>query len=146
MSRRNLQQGKSAANEATETDLPGSQRIDKWLWHVRLVKTRTAAAALVSEGKVRVNGARVDKPGYAIKPGETLTVVLRSGVRILKVVGFAERRGDADAAALLMEDLTPPKPVVTPTGQASGSLQREAGSGRPTKRDRRLIDRLKGQN
>lgn len=124
----------------------GSQRIDKWLWHVRVVKTRTMASTLVTEGKVRIGGARVDKPGYAVKPGEIVTIVLRNGVRVLKVTGFAERRGDTLAASALFEDLAPPAPSA-PKSAADAPLdsgRREPGSGRPTKRDRRLTDRLKG--
>lgn len=125
---------------------PGSQRLDKWLWHVRVAKTRTLVATLVTEGCVRVGGNRIDKPGYAVKPGDVITIVLRNGVRVLKVTGFAERRGDSTAAAALFEDLAPPEPrgprvreEAVPVGE-----RREPGSGRPTKRDRRLTDRLKG--
>ena len=81
------------------------QRVDKWLWHARVVKTRTDAAALVTKGHVRINGERQKSPGHAVKPGDVLTVALDSRVRVLKVVGFAERRGDAAAARALCEDL-----------------------------------------
>jgi ribosome-associated heat shock protein Hsp15 len=84
------------------------QRLDKWLWHARVVKARTSAAALVEAGHVRVNGVREKSPGHAIKPGDVLTIGLDHSVRILKVVGFAERRGDASAARVLYEDLKPP--------------------------------------
>ena len=86
------------------------QRVDKWLWHARVVKARTDAAALVSKGRVRINGQRQTSPGHPVKAGDVLTVALDSRVRILKVVGFSDRRGDADAARVLCEDLqTPPK-------------------------------------
>jgi ribosome-associated heat shock protein Hsp15 len=81
------------------------QRLDKWLWHARVVKARTSAAALVEAGHVRVNGARERSPGHAVKAGDVLTIGLDRTVRILKVVGFAERRGDAAAARLLYTDL-----------------------------------------
>ena len=81
------------------------QRLDKWLWHARVVKARTSAAALVEAGHVRINGVREKAPGHAVKPGDVLTVALDNSVRILKVVAFAERRGDAPAARLLYEDL-----------------------------------------
>jgi ribosome-associated heat shock protein Hsp15 len=81
------------------------QRLDKWLWHARVVKARTGAAALVEAGHVRVNGAREKSPGHAVKPGDVLTIGLDHSVRILKVVGFSERRGDATAARVLYEDL-----------------------------------------
>jgi ribosome-associated heat shock protein Hsp15 len=80
------------------------QRLDKWLWHARVVKARTQAAALVERGHVRINGAREKSPGHAVKIGDVLTVSLDRGVRVLKVTGFAERRGDATTARALYED------------------------------------------
>ncbi len=81
------------------------QRLDKWLWHARVVKARSSAAALVEAGHVRINGSREKAPGHAVKAGDVLTIALDNSVRILKVVAFAERRGDATAARLLYEDL-----------------------------------------
>jgi ribosome-associated heat shock protein Hsp15 len=81
------------------------QRLDKWLWHARVVKARTSAAALVEAGHVRINGVRERAPGHAVKAGDVLTVGLDRTVRIMKVVGFAERRGEAAAARLLYDDL-----------------------------------------
>jgi ribosome-associated heat shock protein Hsp15 len=81
------------------------QRLDKWLWHARVVKARTSAAALVESGHVRINGVRENAPGHAVKPGDVLTIALDRSVRVLKVIGFAERRGDATAARVLYEDL-----------------------------------------
>ena len=81
------------------------QRLDKWLWHARVVKARSSAAALVAAGHVRINGVREKAPGHAVKPGDVLTIALDNSVRILKVVAFAERRGDASAARVLYEDL-----------------------------------------
>jgi len=81
------------------------QRLDKWLWHARVVKARTSAAALVAAGQVRVNGVREKAPSHAVKNGDVLTIGLDRGVRLLKVIGFAERRGDASAARLLYVDL-----------------------------------------
>jgi ribosome-associated heat shock protein Hsp15 len=71
------------------------------------VKARTSAAALVEAGHVRVNGVREKAPGHAVKPGDVLTIGLDRSVRILKVVGFAERRGDAIAARALYVELRP---------------------------------------
>jgi ribosome-associated heat shock protein Hsp15 len=81
------------------------QRLDKWLWHARVVKARTSAAALVEAGHVRINGVREMAPGHPVKIGDVLTIGLDHGVRLLKVTGFSERRGDAAAARLLYEDL-----------------------------------------
>ena len=81
------------------------QRLDKWLWHARVVKARTSAAALVVSGHVRINGVRETAPGPAVKTGDVLTIALDRSVRVLKVIGFAERRGDAAAARVLYVDL-----------------------------------------
>ena len=70
-----------------------------------MVKARTSAAALVEAGHVRINGVREKAPGHAVKLGDVVTIALDNSVRLLKVAGFAERRGDAAAARLLYEDL-----------------------------------------
>ena len=81
------------------------QRVDRWLWHARVVRTRSDAAALVAKGHVRINGAREKSPGHGVKIGDVLTVALEARVRVLKVIGFAERRGDAASAQALCADL-----------------------------------------
>lgn len=81
------------------------QRLDKWLWHARVVKARSSAAALIEAGHVRLNGARETAPGHAVKAGDVLTIALDRSVRVLKVLGFSQRRGDAAAARVLYEDL-----------------------------------------
>ena len=123
--------------------LTDRQRIDKWLWHARVVRTRTAAAALVTAGNVRLNGERETAASRPVKSGDVVTIALDRAVRILKVTGFAERRGDADAARLLYEDLTPTSPA---TAKEHVTAERDAGSGRPTKQERRAIDRLLGRD
>ncbi|MEQ1696660.1 MAG: RNA-binding S4 domain-containing protein [Hyphomicrobiaceae bacterium] len=126
----------------------GAQRLDKWLWFARVAKTRTLSAALISEGKVRVNGVKVIKPAHTVKVGDTVTVVMRQRMRILKVAGIGARRGGADVAALLFEDRSPTPVVKSAESGAGGEPavhhgHREPGSGRPTKRERRELDRLK---
>jgi ribosome-associated heat shock protein Hsp15 len=117
------------------------QRIDKWLWHARVVRTRSAAAALAASGHVRLNGVRVDAASRAVKSGDVLTVALDRTVRVLKVLAFAERRGAAEQGRVLYEDLSPrPAPPAQPVAE------RPAGAGRPTKRDRRALDRLIGDD
>ena len=81
------------------------QRIDKWLWHARVVRTRSSAAALIEAGHVRVNGERSRAPGRAVRTDDVLTIALDRTVRVLKVTGFAERRGSAEAACALFADL-----------------------------------------
>jgi ribosome-associated heat shock protein Hsp15 len=115
------------------------QRVDKWLWHARVVRTRSAAAALADAGLVRVNAARIDSSSRPVRPGDVVTVALDRHVRVLKVKGFAERRGSAEIARALFDDLTPPPdPAPQPTVAV-----REEGAGRPTKRERRETDRLR---
>ena len=70
-----------------------------------MVKARTSAVALVEAGHVRINGMREKSPGHAVKAGDVLTIALDRSVRVLKVLGFAERRGDASAARVLYDDL-----------------------------------------
>ena len=89
---------------AASDEAPGRQRLDKWLWFARVVKTRELAASLVESGKVRLNGQKTLKPGHGVKPGDVLTVVLNARVRVLHVEGFAERRGPAEAARLLYRE------------------------------------------
>jgi len=118
------------------------QRVDKWLWHARVVRTRTAAAALAGQGQVRVNGERIDAPSRAVRPGDVVTVAL-DRVRVLKVLAFSERRGSAADASLLFEDLQPrPARTGAASVEPAPAAERESGTGRPTKRDRRAIDRL----
>jgi ribosome-associated heat shock protein Hsp15 len=120
------------------------QRIDKWLWHARLVRTRSAAAGLAAGGHVRLNGQRVDAASRPVRVGDVITVALDRTVRVLKVAGFAERRGAAEAARVLYEDLAPP--AARPVEPAPVVAQRDPGSGRPTKRDRRAAARFTGQD
>jgi ribosome-associated heat shock protein Hsp15 len=82
------------------------QRIDRWLWHARLVRTRGAAAELAGSGYVRVNGARVAAPSRQVRVGDVITVALDRAVRVLKVRGFIERRGPAGTVESLYEELT----------------------------------------
>jgi ribosome-associated heat shock protein Hsp15 len=119
------------------------QRIDKWLWHARVVRTRSAAAALAVSGHVRVNGQRIDAASRAVHLGDVVTVALDRTVRVLKVTAFAERRGAAESARALVEDLTPAAEP-TPPPQAAGV--RQAGAGRPTKRERRAIAHFRGED
>jgi ribosome-associated heat shock protein Hsp15 len=116
------------------------QRIDKWLWHARVVRTRSAAAALADAGRVRVNGARIDAASRPVRPGDVVTIAF-DRVRILKVLGFSERRGGADSVSGLCEDLTPP-----PEPPPASAIERIAGNGRPTKRERRAMNRLLGRD
>ncbi len=134
----------------------GSQRLDKWLWFARVVKTRTLAASLVDSGKIRVNKVKVSKPSHNIRSGDVITATVARRVRIFKVCATGVRRGPATEARTLYEELTPATVPIMSQGQKSSgadksadapmsqpSALRDVGSGRPTKRDRRQIDRLR---
>ena len=81
------------------------QRLDKWIWFARMVKTRALAVELVTAGHVRLNGQRVRTPGKTVRVGDVLTLALERQVRVLRVLGMAERRGPFVEAQLLYEDL-----------------------------------------
>jgi ribosome-associated heat shock protein Hsp15 len=115
------------------------QRIDKWLWHARVVRTRTAAAGLADGGLVRINGTRVDAASRAVRVGDVVTVAL-DRIRILRVAGFSERRGSATDAAALFEDLSSP---AAPSDAAAQGVPEAAATRRPTKQERRELLRLK---
>lgn len=115
-------------------------RLDKWLWAARVFKTRGLAAAACDGGKVDVNH-QAARPAKSLRPGDLLRVSLPQGRRrILKVAALDDRRGPATAARALFEDLTPAEP---PSARLAAAPRREAGAGRPTKRERREIDRLR---
>jgi ribosome-associated heat shock protein Hsp15 len=116
-----------------------SVRLDKWLWAARVFKTRSIAADACDGGKVDVN-EQAAKPARALRAGDVIRVSLPQGRRrILKVTALGERRGSATLARTLFEDLTPPEP---PRLRLAPPPRREPGAGRPTKRERREIDRL----
>jgi ribosome-associated heat shock protein Hsp15 len=138
ISRRATQDDMPAPAEDSSPPAPSSQRLDKWLWFTRMLKSRTLAADLVSAGKVRLNGERVTKPSQTVKTGDTLTFVLHERPRVLEVVAGGDRRGSAPEAQQLYKDLSPP-PVLRAAEPAQG--QRDAGTGRPTKRDRRELEK-----
>jgi ribosome-associated heat shock protein Hsp15 len=85
-------------------------RIDRWLFHARVVKTRPLAARLAQSGHVRVNGLRIDSASRAVRPGDVLTISLERTVRVLRIVALGERRGPASEARGLYDDLSPPPP------------------------------------
>jgi ribosome-associated heat shock protein Hsp15 len=115
-------------------------RIDKWLWAARFFKSRTLAAAACRGGKVDVND-QAARPSRAVRAGDLLKVTFPRARRIVRIVALSDRRGSGAHAAALYEDLTPPAPV---EARIPPPVYRPSGSGRPTKRERRLTDRLRG--
>lgn len=115
-------------------------RLDKWLWAARFFKTRSLATAACAGGKVDVNDEAA-KPAKIVREGDFVRVTLRDGKRVVKVLVLSDRRGPAPEARRLYEDLTPPAP---PRARQAAPALRVPGTGRPTKRERREIDRLRG--
>lgn len=92
-------------NDANSTDMPAAIRLDKWLWHCRLVKTRTLAARLISAGKLRVNEVRVRKPATLVRPGDWITAALHNQIKVIQMLAPGTRRGPASEAQTLYRSL-----------------------------------------
>lgn len=119
----------------TASDSP--VRVDSWLWAVRIYKTRSAATTACRAGHVRVNGEKV-KASQSVRPGDELRVRIAGFDRILVVRQTLTKRVGAPVAATAVDERTPPR---EPTAMLA---VRDRGAGRPTKRERREIDRLRG--
>ncbi|MFN3255882.1 MAG: RNA-binding S4 domain-containing protein [Ilumatobacter sp.] len=118
-------------------------RIDQWLWAIRLTKTRSDAAAACRGGHVEVNG-KAAKPATAVKVGDRVEARLGQRTRIVEVQRVIVKRVGASVAIECFVDHSPPPPESLDDGVAFG--QRDRGAGRPTKRDRRQIDKLRGRS
>ena len=119
-------------------------RIDKWLWCVRVFKSRTLAAEACEGGKVKIAGERV-KPSYHIKTGEVITVQQRYIKRSYKVLALLNKRVSAQLVKNYAEDITPPAELEKlKTERLVSYRSKFEGIGRPTKKDRRLIDKVRG--
>ena len=117
-----------------------SSRVDRWLWAVRLTKTRPDAATACRGGQVKVNG-RPAKPSTMVSPGDEVHARVGDRTRIVEVARIIQKRvGAADAVTCYL-DRTPPPPPVVPVAVAV----RDRGAGRPTKRDRRMLDKWRAQ-
>ncbi|UCM86976.1 RNA-binding S4 domain-containing protein [Streptomyces marincola] len=118
-----------------------SVRVDAWIWAVRLAKTRSAAAAACRAGHVRVNGERA-KPAQALRPGDEVRVRQPGRERIVVVSKLLRKRVGAAVAAECFVDNSPPPP---PRELTVAVPVRDRGAGRPTKRERRDMERLRGR-
>ncbi|KZL20681.1 Heat shock protein 15 [Pseudovibrio axinellae] len=127
----------------THPEPQGTIRIDKWLWYARITKSRTLAQKLAVSGHVRLNKEKIAAAKQAVKPGDILTITMPRRLLVLKVLQLGTRRGPAPEAQTLYEDMSPPPP---PKEEAIPVAKREAGAGRPTKKDRRQIARIRGFN
>jgi ribosome-associated heat shock protein Hsp15 len=117
-------------------------RMDKWLWAVRLYKTRTMAAAACTSGKVRIGGQPV-KPARSVRVGEVITAAVGGLTRTVKVVNLVRQRLSAPLAVQCYNDLTPASEYEKPRQpNFQPFIVRPRGLGRPTKKDRRKIEGL----
>ena len=120
---------------------PATACVDKWLWAVRIYKTRTAATDACRAGYVKVNRVGA-KPATTVKPGDTVEAHSHGLEHILEVTSIIEKRGGAAVAMACYVDHSPPPP---PKEALGPSFERDRGTGRPTKKDRRQLDRVRHQ-
>jgi len=147
-----------AADEPDEAgDDPSDQarlRIDRWLWFARFFKSRSAASQVCNARRIRIAGKIIAKASHTVKVGDVLTFPQARTIRTIKIVALGTRRGPAPEAQMLYEDMDPATPGQTTSepgsakGKGRGLLEaspakRSPGSGRPTKSQRRALDRLR---
>ncbi len=122
-----------------------SLRLDKWLWQARFCKSRALASKLCAAGRVRIAGSVIQKAHHLVRVGDVLTFPQGHAIRVVRIAALGVRRGPAAEARTLYEDLAPAAPPLPAAGPATPAVAvRQAGAGRPTKEDRRAIDRLRG--
>jgi ribosome-associated heat shock protein Hsp15 len=121
-------------------DQPAEMRIDRWLWVARAFRSRSLASQACNGGKVAINGATA-KAHKLVRVGDLVELTVPDHKRRWRVAAVTERRGPALVARTLYEDLTPP-PVAEPLDEAP-MPRRAPGAGRPTKRERRQLDRFR---
>lgn len=140
------------ADSAADAGHAPLQRIDQWLWFARLAKSRTLAQALIERGKVRVNRVKIEKTSAIVRPGDVLTLALGRRVISIEILGIGARRGPAVEAQTLYRDLTSRPPLASAVADERAAdvgpaqAAREDGTGRPTKRERRLLDKFRGRS
>ncbi|MBT1018679.1 RNA-binding S4 domain-containing protein [Canibacter sp. lx-72] len=115
-------------------------RVDVWIWAARLAKTRSRATAACKAGHVRINGVTA-KPAQHVTVGDRVRVTIGDTFKLYEVIGFASKRGSATEVAKLFTDLTPSAPS---KAERAAPVLRDAGAGRPSKKERRQLDRLRG--
>jgi len=123
------------------------ERLDKFLFFARAIKSRTLAQKFIETGAVRVNSERTDRSDHKVGAGDVLTMALHNRIMIWRIIDCGTRRGPAPEAQGLYQDLSPaplPKEDLSPYDAAIA--QRGEGAGRPTKKERRDTDRLRGED
>ncbi|WP_262693532.1 RNA-binding S4 domain-containing protein [Kordiimonas aquimaris] len=121
----------------------GKLRLDKWLWYARFFKSRAIASDLCRAHKVRINGVHCKKASATIIVGDVLTFPQANAIKVIEIVALGTRRGPATEAALLYKDLSPVESATRNEEKPLENPSREKGMGRPTKSDRRALDRLR---
>lgn len=124
--------------------MPNKVRIDKWLWSIRIYKSRSVSTEACKSGRVKINGSSV-KPSFLLEEGMEVHINKREKKWIVKAINLIEKRVSSAIALTCYEDLSPPE---EPSNKLEAffyrnSEKRDKGSGRPTKRDRRIIDKFK---
>ena len=117
-------------------------RLDKWLWYARFFKSRTVSAKQINSGKIRVNQKPIKKAKELVHLGDVLTFAQGAHIRVIEIVALGIRRGSAPEARELYKDLDPPE-ARTSGPRPLPAAARDPGAGRPTKKHRRAVDRLK---
>lgn len=130
-----------SARPMPKTPIPARMRVDKWLWHARFFKTRTLANKLAAAGNIRINGQKQSRASASIQVGDVLTFPLNAHVRLIEVVALSVRRGPASEAQALYIDRDPPQPKP----KSEKPAFRDAGAGRPTKKQRRAQEAFTGR-
>lgn len=125
------------------TDAAPSIRVDKWLWYARFFKSRGLAGDVAAKGGLRINSERCDKAARTVRPGDVLTFPQGARVRVIRIEAIGHRRGPAPEAQALYTDLDAPPAAAADAEPAPAPPEREPGAGRPTKRERREIERLR---
>lgn len=118
-------------------------RIDKWLWHARFFKTRGLAAGLAGSGRLRINREHVTRPAQSVRPGDVLTFPQGDRIRVIRIDAVGQRRGPAPEARALYTDLDEAAIVPASSLKPLVQAERDAGTGRPTKKERREIDAMR---
>ncbi|MDB5472854.1 MAG: RNA-binding protein [Devosia sp.] len=123
------------------------ERLDKWLFYARALKSRTLAQKIIETGAIRVNGEKTERSDLKVGAGDVLTMVLHGRILVWRIIDPGERRGPASEAQGLYQDLSPPPlPREQLSPYDAAIAQRPEGAGRPTKKERREIDRLHGDD
>jgi ribosome-associated heat shock protein Hsp15 len=132
------------------SDLAGhnrKERLDKFLFYSRALKSRTLAQKVIETGAIRVNGDKTERSDHKVGAGDVLTMILHGRIVVWRIIDPGERRGPASEAQGLYEDLSPPAlPRQEMSPYDAAIAQRPEGAGRPTKKERREIDRLHGED